>query len=436
MYFTTYAGATAYLFARLPMYQQVGNIAYKASLATPEALDRYFEHPHRAFRSIHVAGTNGKGSVAHMLAAALQQAGLRVGLYTSPHLKDFRERIRINGQCITEAAVLDFVNRYRQRLEEEQASFFEMTTAMAFDYFAQQRVNVAVIETGMGGRLDATNIIRPVLSIITNIAFDHTEHLGDSPALIAREKAGIIKPQTPVIIGEYSADTAPVFAAIAHEQQAPLRYADRHVHVTPVGHDGASGQTFRCSFAGAPETALTLTLDLCGDYQQANLRTVLTAIDCLRHAIVPPIRIPDESILSALKQTVRLTGLQGRWQILAHAPLTVCDTGHNAHGLNCVFRQLAGMNRPLHIVFGVMADKDLGRIIPLMPRHARYYFTQAATARALDATRLTAQCLAAGLQGEPFPHVGEALAAAREQARNDEIIYIGGSNFVVAEALF
>jgi dihydrofolate synthase/folylpolyglutamate synthase len=433
--FATYDEATVYLFQRLPMYQQVGKIAYKASLQTPEAIDGIFGRPHRAFRSIHVAGTNGKGSTSHMLAAVLQRAGYRVGLYTSPHLKDFRERIRINGQCIAEAAVTDFVNRYRKALEEQQASFFEMTTAMAFDYFARQQVDVAVVETGMGGRLDATNIIRPVLSIITNIAMDHTEHLGDSPALIAREKAGVIKPHTPVVVGEYMEATAGVFTDIARAQGAPLYFADRCMQVA-LAHNDADGQQFVCSGAHWPEASLMLSLDLRGAYQQANLRTVLTAIDCLRRAVVPPFCIPDEALREALRQTARLTGLQGRWQILADAPLTVCDTGHNAHGLRCTFGQLAAIPcRQLHIVFGIMADKDLAGIMPLMPREAYYYFTQAAIPRAFDAGRLTALCGAAGLRGEPFTCVADAFAAARRSARKEDIIYIGGSSFVVAEVL-
>jgi dihydrofolate synthase/folylpolyglutamate synthase len=417
------------------MYQQVGKMAYKASLSTPEAIDRYFGHPHRVFRSVHVAGTNGKGSVSHMLAAILQEAGYRVGLYTSPHLKDFRERIKINGACISEAAVMDFVNRYWVQLESEQASFFEMTTAMAFDYFARQKADVAIVETGMGGRLDATNIIRPALSIITNIALDHTEHLGDSPALIAREKAGIIKPATPVVVGECGGDTSAVFVEVARAQQSPLYFAEREVCVE-LAYAGKDGQSFRCVCRHSPATTREFTLDLLGDYQQANLRTVLTAIDCLRYAVAPPFRIPTEAVRTALRQTARLTGLLGRWQVLAERPLTICDTGHNAHGLRRTFGQLTAIpHRQLHIVFGVMADKDLSPIIPLMPREARYYFTQAAIPRALEADRLAARCIAAGLYGEPFESVDEALATARRHAGTDDIIYIGGSSFVVAEVV-
>ncbi|MDR2361651.1 MAG: bifunctional folylpolyglutamate synthase/dihydrofolate synthase [Prevotellaceae bacterium] len=435
MRFSTYEDITAYLFDRLPMYQQVGNVAYKASLSTPEVIDRCLGHPHRGFRSIHVAGTNGKGSVSHMLAAVLQESGYRVGLYTSPHLKDFRERIKINGACITEDAVMDFVNSYWEKLESEQASFFEMTTAMAFDYFARQKTDVAVVETGMGGRLDATNIIRPALSVITNIALDHTEHLGDSPALIAREKAGIIKPDTPVVVGECSANTAAVFTGVAQVQQSPLYFAEREAHVELVCAC-ADGQSFRCFCRHSPATVREYTLDLLGEYQQTNLRTVLTAIDCLRYVVAPPFRIPTEAVRTALRHIVRLTGLQGRWQILATRPLTICDTGHNAHGLRYTFGQLtATPHRQLHIVFGVMADKDLACIIPLMPREARYYFTQAAIPRARAAPLLAAQCIAAGLHGEPFTNVNDALATARRYAGADDVIYIGGSSFVVAEAI-
>ncbi len=433
--FDCYDDATEYMFAQLPMYQQVGKVAYKADLENAEKLDDYFGHPHRKFRSIHVAGTNGKGSTSHMLAAILQKAGYTVGLYTSPHLKSFRERIKINGCAIREDEVLRFVNAHWPIIEKLKPSFFELTTAMAFDYFARQGVDVAVVETGMGGRLDATNIIRPMMSIITNIGLDHTEHLGDTLALVAREKAGIIKRHTPVVAGEYDTETAPVFEEVAARQKAPLTFASRYVHVATdavVDHL----QYFIIKYSGVAITNSRLAVDLLGEYQQKNVATVLTAVDMLREKIVSPLFIPADAVERGLAQAAKSTGLRGRWEIIGHAPLVVCDTGHNAHGLQHTFSQLTnGGYKRLHVVFGVVADKDLSSILPLMPRDAVYYFTQANLPRALAAERLAAQCRAAGLQGEVVGNVSEALATARCNASKDDAIYVGGSTFVVAEVL-
>jgi dihydrofolate synthase/folylpolyglutamate synthase len=418
----------------MPLYQRVGNVAYKAGLETTEALDRALGHPHRRFKSIHIAGTNGKGSVAHLIAAIVQQAGYRTGLYTSPHLKDFRERIKINGVCIPEGEVVAFVNRHRALLDDLRPSFFEMTTAMAFDWFVRGGADVAVVETGMGGRLDATNVIAPLVSIITNIGLDHTEHLGATQELIAREKAGIIKPHTPVVIGERGPATDPVFEEVARRQGAPLIFAD--TRLTATREAGGTGATFALAYAGATDAPVRVTLDLPGDYQQANIVTALAAIDRLRRGTPPPLTIAPEAIAGALPQAARMTGLQGRWQILSAAPLTICDTGHNAHGLQYAFRQLATIPyRRLHIVFGVVADKDLSAILPLMPRAADYYFTQADLPRALDAQTLADRCRAAGLVGDVVPRVAEAFAQARRRAGADDVIYIGGSTFVVAEVL-
>jgi dihydrofolate synthase/folylpolyglutamate synthase len=432
--FTTYEKAINYLFERLPMYQAIGKAAYKGDLKTPEVLDRYFGHPHRKFTSIHVAGTNGKGSVSHMLAAVLQTAGYTVGLYTSPHLKDFRERIKVNGSPIFPVDVLSFTNAHYAWMEKNDASFFEMTTAMAFDYFARRQVNVAIVETGMGGRLDATNIICPALSIITNIGLEHTEHLGSTLEAIAREKAGIIKPRTPVVAGETTPETEGLFREIAKQQKAPLLFAGDCVHVTPddvYGHR----QHFIVQFADASLAALRVAVDLLGGYQQYNVRTALAALEVLR-TLPHPIAIPTGHLLYGLEHAARLTGLRGRWEILERHPLVICDTGHNAHGLRHSLKQLVETpHRRLHIVFGVVADKDLSAILPLLPREASYYFTQADLPRALDAAVLATQCTAAGLSGEIVPCVQEALSLAKSRATPDDIIFVGGSNFVVAEVI-
>jgi dihydrofolate synthase/folylpolyglutamate synthase len=432
--FAIYEEAVAYLFDRLPMYQAIGKAAYKADLKTPEALDKYLGHPHRKFTSIHVAGTNGKGSVSHILAAALQAAGYTVGLYTSPHLKDFRERIKINGIPVFPAEVLSFVNEHHEWIEKNHASFFEMTTGLALDYFARRRVDVAVVETGMGGRLDATNIIRPALSIITNIGLDHTEHLGDTPEAIAREKAGIIKWRTPVVIGETSPETERVFRETAKQQKAPLLLAEDCVHVTPDGvYDRR--QHFIVQFAGASLAALRVAVDLLGTYQRYNIRTALAALEALR-SLPCPVTVSTGSLLHGLKQAAHLTGLRGRWEILEHNPLVICDTGHNAHGLQHSLKQLSETpHHRLHIVFGMVAGKDLSGILPLLPREALYYFTQADLPRAMDAADLAAQCNAAGVSGEIVPDVRKALFLAKSRATPEDVIFVGGSNFVVAEVI-
>jgi dihydrofolate synthase/folylpolyglutamate synthase len=432
--FAIYEEAVDYLFEQFPAYQLIGKAAYKADLKTPEALDKYFGHPHRKFTSIHVAGTNGKGSVSHLLAAILQTAGYTVGLYTSPHLKDFRERIKINGIPVFPAEALAFVNEHHAWMEKNKASFFEMTTAMAFDCFARRPVDIAVVETGMGGRLDATNIIRPALSVITNIGLDHTEHLGDTLEAIAREKAGIIKRRTPVVIGEVLPETACVFREAAKKQKAPLFFAEDCVHVTPDGVYGHR-QHFIAQFSGAPSVALRVAVDLLGEYQQYNVRTVLAALEALR-ALPHPVAVSAGSLLCGMENAARITGLRGRWEILEHHPLVICDTGHNAHGLQHSLKQLEETpHRRLHIVFGVVADKDLSAILPLLPRGALYYFTQAGLPRALDAASLAAQCAAAGLHGEIVPDVREALSLAKSRATPDDVIFVGGSNFVVAEII-
>ncbi len=434
----TYPEAISFLFSSLPMYQQVGKIAYKPNLDTAEAFDHYFDYPHRQFKTIHVAGTNGKGSVSHMLASILQSAGYKVGLFTSPHLKDFRERIRINGSMIPEKEVVDFVWKHREKIEGLKPSFFEMTSALAFAYFAHQKVDVAVIEVGMGGRLDATNVIQPLLSVITNIGLDHMEHLGDTLAAIAGEKAGIIKSGVPVVVGEGAPDTVPVFTQRAAGLQSPLFFADRTFTVRQV--DMEDGK--QCFTLSAMDDLFPFQLrtDLMGHYQRANIVTVMTALRVLRHQSKarrkPLLEIPDHAISEGLDQVMMQTGLRGRWEVIGQKPLIICDTGHNAHGFKESMPQLKAMTcRRLHFVFGVVNDKDLDSILPLMPEDAYYYFTKADLARAMDAHELAKRCTAYGLRGQIVQTVPNAIRIARSNALPEDIIFVGGSNFVVAEAL-
>lgn len=408
----TYAETVAYLYAQVPLFQSLGAGAYKEGLSNTLALDEHFGHPHRAYRTIHVAGTNGKGSTSHALAAVLQQAGYRVGLYTSPHLVDMRERIRVNGQPISEQRIVDFVADHRAFFEPLSPSFFEVITALALLYFAEQRVDVAVIEVGLGGRLDCTNVIRPDLAVITNIALDHTDLLGHTLAQIAHEKAGIIKPQVPVVVGQALPETRPVFEAVAAEQDAPLFFAEEAV-LDPSAVD----------------------FELKGACQQHNLRTILTA---LRH-LPAHYAVTDAHIREGLAHVCRLTGLMGRWQTIATQPRVICDTGHNVDAwcylgpsLGAIAAEQTGA---LHIVFGMAGDKDVDSVIALLPRAAHYYFTQASVRRALPAAAMRDKCRAHGLEGEAYPTVAEALAAARRAASAADTIFVGGSSFVVADLL-
>lgn len=405
-----YSEAIDYLYRQAPMFQQHGAKAYKSGLENTVALDAVFNHPHRAYKTIHVAGTNGKGSTSHLLASVLQCAGYKVGLYTSPHLRDFRERIRVNGTMISEQAVVDFVEAHQALVEELQPSFFELTTALAFQYFAQQQVDVAVIEVGLGGRLDCTNIISPVLSVITNISLDHTDLLGDTLEKIAVEKAGIIKPNTPVIIGETQPESAPVFVQIARDKNAPILFADEIMAGKNV-----------------PLSALK------GNYQIKNSRTVLVALRQLQKL---GFRITEADIELGFLEVVERTGLQGRWQVLGTKPTIVCDTGHNEGGVRFVVEQLAQQSfERLHIVFGVVSDKKVDHILSLLPKNATYYFTKAQIPRALDEKELQVQAAEFGLLGSTYSSVNEALEAAKRNASERDFIFIGGSNFVVAEII-
>ena len=401
----TYKETTDWMFSQLPMFQMQGASAYKKDLTNTLLLVEHLKHPETRFKSIHVAGTNGKGSTSSMIASILQEAGYKVGLYTSPHLKDFRERIRINGEMISEDFVVDFVAQNKSFFEANQLSFFEMTVGLAFDCFAKEQVDVAVIEVGMGGRLDSTNVITPLVSVITNIGFDHTQFLGDTLPKIAVEKAGIIKSNIPVVIGEYSEETKLVFTAKAKLENAPIYFAQDNPEVT-----------FECA--------------LLGDYQVYNKKTVLQAIKLLQSQF----KIEENHIKLGLKNVIQNTGLLGRWQILKQKPFTVCDTAHNRHGLKIVLNQIQKHSfETLHIVLGVVNDKDLDSILPLFPKSAKYYFCKPNVPRGLEAEILKQKASHFSLFGEVFNSVSEAYDEAVNSAKDSDFIYIGGSTFVVAE---
>lgn len=419
-----YAQATEYLFSQVPMFQNVGGVAYKEGLANTLALDAHFNHPHRKFRSIHVAGTNGKGSVAHTLAAILQTAGYKTGLYTSPHLIDFRERIRVNGKMITESAVIDFIENERTFFEPLHPSFFELTTALAFKYFAEQKVDIAVIEVGMGGRLDCTNIITPLLSIITNISLDHVQYLGHTTPQIAHEKAGIIKPNTPVIVGETTQETRPVFITTAKENNAPILFADEE-------HEILSSTQSKDYRIYKTRHFNEIKGQLCGSFQDKNTATILAATNAL---IKAGIKLNINHITTGFAHVCQLTGLKARWQKVATAPDIICDTGHNTGAISYIAEQLRLLpTKKLYIIIGMAADKDINGVLRLMPKKAEYYFTKASVKRALDEYKLQDIANKEGLHGYVFPNVKSAFAAVREKSTPDDTIFIGGSTFVVAD---
>lgn len=406
-----YQNTLTYLYNSAPMFQQVGGSAYKEGLENTLTLDEHFGHPHRSFRSIHVAGTNGKGSCSHTLAAILQEAGYRVGLYTSPHLVDFRERIRINGCPVSEEYVVRFVKKERGFFEPLHPSFFELTTAMAFSYFAEEKVDVAVVEVGLGGRLDCTNIICPDVCIITNISLDHTQFLGNTLADIAEEKAGIIKSGIPVIIGETTPETKPVFLKKAREIGAPIFFAE---------------ENDREDYPG-------VECELKGLYQIKNTRTMLTALPLLKEA---GYRLDEQSVRSGFAHVVELTGLMGRWQKLQDSPTLICDTGHNVGGITCIVEQLKQQSyRKLHIVIGMVNDKDVRGVLALLPKEAVYYFTKASVKRALPENELQELAAAVGLEGNSYPDVPSAVQAAQEKSLPEDFIFVGGSSFIVADLL-
>lgn len=423
----TYAETVQYLFHSAPVFEHVGASAYKEGLSNTLALDRHFGHPHQAFKTIHIAGTNGKGSCSHTIAAILQAAGYKVGLYTSPHLVDFRERIRVNGQPISEQRVVDFVAKERSFFEPLHPSFFELTTALAFLYFKEQHVDVAVVEVGLGGRLDCTNIISPELSIITNISFDHTQFLGNTLAKIAGEKAGIIKPQTPVVIGEDVPETRPVFEAKARECQAPIIFAQDHPEVissSPCPTTG--GRDFTTTDYGQVHG------ELGGDYQVKNMNTVLTALNILRKKF----NLSSQPITEGLTHVTELTGLRGRWEQLRTQPTVICDTGHNVGGWQYLAPQIAAQPcRHRRIVFGMVDDKDIDSVMHLLPRDAVYYWVQPTSKRAFPADKVTEEAERAGLKGRNCGSVANGYRQALADATPDDFIFVGGSSYVVADLL-
>lgn len=416
-----------YLYTRLPMFQRQGAPAYKPGLGTTIALDEAFGHPHRRYRCIHVGGTNGKGSTAHTIASILQAQGLRTGLYTSPHLVDFRERMRVNGQMISRAAVVDFVERYRAMDLEISPSFFELTMMMAFDFFARENVDIAVIEVGLGGLLDSTNIITPILSVITNISIDHTAFLGNTRLEIARQKAGIIKPGVPVVIGESDDEVRDVFQQAADRVGAPIRFAqDKPAFTEAVPLDDFGGFLYRATGYG------DIIGELSGDCQPKNMATVLTAVDALGDA---GITLDPASVAHGVGMVTASTGLLGRWMVIGRNPLTVCDTGHNTGGWEYLSRRLKSIMEPLRMVIGFVNDKDVMSIMRMMPRDASYYFTQASVPRAMDASEVASIASSLGLKGRAFHNVESAYRAALADASSEDMIFVGGSTFVVADFL-
>jgi dihydrofolate synthase/folylpolyglutamate synthase len=426
-----YSQTLSYLYSRLPMFQRIGAAAYKANLDNTIYICKVLGNPENKFRSIHIAGTNGKGSSSHMLAAILQSAGLKTGLYTSPHLKDFRERIRINGKMIPRQYIVDFVKKHQHRFESIEPSFFEWTVGLAFDYFANEKVDVAIIETGLGGRLDSTNVINPLLSLITNISYDHMNLLGNTLRKIAAEKAGIIKHAVPVVISETQTGTDPVFKAVARKQQAPLAFAD---------------QEFKVQIAKTKQSDLTLTVrkkgkvylkdlqcGLAGYYQQKNIPGVLRSIEALNDL---GYGITEKQIRKGIANVKELTGLRGRWETLSKDPLTIADTGHNEAGIQEVLAQIRKVpHQRLLFVLGMVSDKDIGKILKMLPRNAVYFFCKASVPRALDEKALQSAAGVAGLKGRTYKTVKKALHAAQAEAKKGDLVFVGGSTFTVADAL-
>ncbi len=428
-----YQETLEYLFNQLPMYQQVGKIAYKANLDSTLVLDAYFGHPHCTFKTIHVAGTNGKGSVSHMLASVLQECGLKVGLYTSPHLKDFRERVRVNGVEIGESDVVRFVSEHKTILETTQASFFEMTVALAFDYFRSQNVDVAVVEVGMGGRLDSTNIITPELAVITNIGLDHTAFLGTTLSEIAKEKAGIIKHKIPVVVGQTQQETEAVFRDVAAVNQSDLRFGDQEYTLSSAMISVDEKQVFQIYNKKGVLRFKDLKIGLLGDYQQKNILTVLSAVDVLKDL---GFDINDSALANGLAKVVENTCLQGRWQYLGYNPRVICDTGHNEDGIRFIVNQIKNTpHKDLHFVLGMVNDKDHEAVFSLLPKDAVYYFTQASIPRSLNCVELQKRALKHGLNGGSYESPLQALAEAKKNAEVNDLIFIGGSTFLVADLL-
>ena len=425
-----YEETCEYLYHQMPMFERQGASGYKEGLSNTHALDEHFGHPHQQFATIHVGGTNGKGSVSHTLAAILQQCGYTVGLYTSPHLVDFRERIRINGEMISEEYVVDFVEKEHSFFEPLSPSFFEVTTAMAFKYFADKKIDIAVVEVGLGGRLDCTNIITPLVSVITNISYDHTQFLGDTLAKIASEKAGIIKRGVPVVIGETHEETRPVFEAKAIEEGSNIVFADDKPEIknaTPI----ANGMMhYVTKHWGA------LDGDLGGIYQEKNLNTVFAVINVLMKKGCLSKETLTKELADALSHVCFLTGLTGRWQVVSTSPYVVCDTGHNVGGWKYISQQLRQVScQQMHIVFGMVDDKDINHVLDMLPKDAIFYFTQANTKRAINGTVVKTLAAEHGLDGACYPSVYEAYKAALQAANPEDFIFVGGSSYLVGDFL-
>lgn len=416
-----------YLYNQMPEFQRIGHLAYKPGLDNSYKLDAIFERPHTRYKTIHVGGTNGKGSTSHLITSILIQSGYKVGLYTSPHLIDFRERIRVNGEMVSKEYVIEFVEKYRAQFEPVMPSFFELTMEMAFKYFEEQEVDVAVIEVGLGGRLDSTNIISPDMCVITNIGFDHVQFLGNSLEAIAREKAGIIKPHTPVVIGEASdQNIRNVFVNKAGQEEAPIIFAEEEIidFVSKRDEDGLH-------FSGGGFNNIKSQLN--GLAQEKNARTVITAIKELTKI---GYSITDDAVYTGFENVVMLTGLMGRWQQLSDKPRIICDTGHNSHGIKYIVEQLRNEQYDnLHIVFGMVNDKDVSSVLELMPKDAKYYFTRASIERALTPEEIAKKALVYGLRGDTYDNIKQAIDAAKQNADENDLIFIGGSSFIVADAL-
>jgi len=422
-----YLETVNYLFNIAPVFEHIGASAYKEGLDNTYLLDEHFGHPHRKFKSIHIAGTNGKGSCSHTLAAILQNDGYKVGLYTSPHIMDFRERIKINGECISKEYVIEFVNQEKSLFEKIHPSFFEVTTALAFKYFAEQHVDYAIIEVGLGGRLDCTNIITPILSIITNISFDHTNFLGNTLEKIAKEKAGIIKPNIPVIIGETTNETKPIFKTCAESMNAEIIYADENDEIISFTMNEDGGITYNTRSFGIIQG------ELGGLYQKKNTNTILHAVRFLynQHIIKN-----TGSINNGFYNVCRLTGLIGRWQKIGSNPSVICDTGHNVGGWTYISRQLQLQKyNKLHIVFGMVNDKDVDGVMCLLPKNAHYYFTKPQSKRAIPEKDIQRKAMTHGLAGDCYNDVPSAYTAAKKMATPDDMIFIGGSSYIVSDLL-
>lgn len=425
----TYSETLQFIYNRLPLFQVVGSSAYKVGLDSMEKFDARLGNPHHSFKTIHIGGTNGKGSVSHSIASILQSAGYKVGLFTSPHLKDFRERIRVNGEVISEKFVIDFVEEHKQFFDEVYPSFFEVCVAMAFDYFRAEKVDVAIIEVGLGGRLDSTNIIQPLLSIVTNVSYDHQDILGHTIPEIAKEKAGIMKPGIPFIIGDDSDEVCSIMKMVAQStptsifeaRNLPIQYVRNE-----IGNDGIERQLFLI------ENELIAT-PLLGEYQKQNMRTVRSAISLLR---LLGFSISEEAMLRGFSKVIEQTQLLGRWQQLNASPKVICDTGHNVAGIQHIVHQLSNLKyNKLRIVFGMVGDKDVSAVLALLPQDAIYYFTKAQGKRALSEFKLSELAAQYGLKGECFDNVALAYQTAIKDASPEDVIYVGGSTYVVAEIL-